>query len=347
MKKFTKFSLITALVLFSLGIGICIVSVAMGGGVGGLPIIYSHNEWGWRMDADTKADIKEDMKDARVDVQNAMADAKNSYRDARGDWDDAKDDWDNAWDDAKGALDEAQNEWDDAWADYDGQLREEIDTMIKDVDDEILLEDIKEDLDKDFVLDKETTYTGVRKLDIEVNAGSVQFIKGDPGDQIKVRYSRGDGELQISLKDTDTLDIEYRWRKKRVEKSEGRQIQIIIPEGYQFDEVEININAGLMIAEELKTNKLELEINAGMVLAEQVEATKLDADCKAGRISLDLNAAEMDYNYKVNANAGVVTLGEERYGSLHKAQKINNPGATGEMELECSAGEIAISFNQE
>lgn len=340
MKKFTKVCLIIAAVLLVFGTGITTLAAAMGGGVGRIPFFYAHNDWSW--------------KNGFYDVRKDTFEARNEWNDA---WDEAEDEWDEAWS-------KAELEWDDAW----GEAESDWDEAWGEMGDEIngIPEELSEDLKSTFVLEEELKFAGVTNLDIDVSAGSVQIITTEPGDQIVVQIGEGDGSYQVNLKDDHTLKLDYKWKKKISEKTDRRQIQIMVPRDYQFDKVEADIGAGIFAADNLLANELELDIKAGIILVEEGDVQNLEmdcsavdgryngiaekevsVDCSAGNISIHLNAKETDYDYELKSKAGTIKIGDSSYSALISEEKVRNQGSTGRMELDCSAGALEVSFEQE
>ena len=69
----------------------------------------------------------------------------------------------------------------------------------------------------------------------------------------------------------------------------------------------------------------------------------VEVECSMGNISLDLKNAYKDFDYEVKCSAGNIDLNGKKYTGLSKEEKIDND-AEHEMKLECSVGNVDVSF---
>lgn len=329
MKKFTKVCLIIAAVLVIIGTGAIVVGAAMGGGLRNLPVTYFYNG-GW--------------------FDNP--------------WNEVRDEWHDAWNEARGDVyevreefDEFKTEWDESWNELGEDWRGEI---------AAIPDEIKQDLEQDFVLEESYDYVDIRKLDIEISLGSVHVLTSEETDKIQVQIGSGAGDYHLETEDGDELKLKMTRRRNRPEVHvQGRPIKILVPEGYQFDSVEVQVNAGMFSAEELLARELEVDLKAGIAFIDQGEVEKLETDCAAGIVyyngsasrevsaecaagSMGINLSEEEtyYDYEISAAAGSITVGAKSYTGLGQKKRITNDASVGEMELKCSAGDLSVTFAQ-
>lgn len=167
--------------------------------------------------------------------------------------------------------------------------------------------------------------------------------------------------------------------------ADENEIRIRVPKGSRFDELDVETGASLMKISDIKVNKIDAEIGAGVLYlnnldieklsvevgAGQMEASgvtakdaelsvgvgecnfggtitgKLDAECSMGNMELALTGNETDHNYEIECGAGNVEIGSFSVSALASERTINNNAAS-EFDIECSMGNITITFeNQE
>ncbi|MDE5931578.1 MAG: DUF4097 domain-containing protein, partial [Lachnospiraceae bacterium] len=151
--------------------------------------------------------------------------------------------------------------------------------------------------------------------------------------------------------------------------------------GLEADEIDVDVDAGMAMIESLYGNEIEASANAGTLEIYEVMANKLSADvgagsisiqnlavedvqlnasagsltiegrigrnadieCGVGSISMTLQGAETDYDYRLECAMGEIDLDGEGYSGLNKERKIKN-GGKGTFEIECSMGSVEINF---
>lgn len=354
MKKFTKVCLIIAAVCMVIGIGLTAATGAMGVRLRDLPVITYGNHWrywdGWATDWDDWAADWED------------------------DWDDWAADWEDDWDD-----------WEHDFHDDMKDVKRETEEIRKEVHAEVssAMEDLHEEIasywEKPFDVIETTDFTGIRKLDVDTEVGGVQIIAvdadgqdGDLAESNNIRVKVGDADdekssYRVYVKDNGKLCVETRWKKRNQYNNtfeDGRRIQILVPGGYQFDDVDLEVNAGALEADEILARSLDAQMNAGSMLIRNGNVEELDSEvnagelsyqgtasrsvdgtCQAGSMELKLNGKQENYNYEVSAAAGAITIGDDSYAAL-KTREIRNTGASAEMELSCMAGSLAVTFTE-
>lgn len=326
MKKFTKICLIIAVICLILGVGITAMAGVNGARIRDLPHINLANDWGFY---------------AAHWLDND-------------DWYD--DDWnpDNWSDDAASGIQEAIENAADELTEY---WKDPFQTI------------------------KTQSFQNVKKLDLEANGCGVQFISFKPAaeeekNQIQIKVGEGNGSYKMYM-EGDELKIKSSFngdydrglftngRLSFDWKNESRRIQVFIPEGYQFDEVEISGKAALVDVDQLHAEKLDADMSAGILkiyngnvdnlegdlkvgdfLYEGDINRKADIDCKIGSVQLALNGKKTDYNYWLRASLGSVYLEKDEYTGLKK-RDIQNMDADKSLDLDCKLGEIMVTFKEQ
>ena len=139
-------------------------------------------------------------------------------------------------------------------------------------------------------------------------------------------------------------------------------ITVTIPENMAFNEIELNMKAGKLKADQIRTNNLEVNAGAGEVnildfQAEQAEfvcgagsvtasgdaGKKLEADCGVGELLMNLKGVKEDYNYDLECGIGEIRCADESYSGFGKDYTIDNHAAKN-MEIECGIGQITVKY---
>lgn len=211
--------------------------------------------------------------------------------------------------------------------------------------------------------------TGVHELDILESAVDQISVEGVQCDQIQCFTH--DGRLRI-------LDV---GKKKAGTELKDRRIRIIVPEGMQWTEVELEAAKTSVNAEVIRTQECDLTVDIGSIDVENLTAAEADleagmgnvsvknadignldvsadmgavtlegevlrnveADANMGAVILKLGQKEADFNYQMKASMGNIELDGKKYSGLDKEKMINNQ-ADQTMKLEASMGSIEITF---
>lgn len=343
MKKFTKGSLITALVLFILGCLICTVCGLLGGfrqiasgalnGVAGIPFgFYRYADGDYRF----------------------------------GFW---KDDWER-----EDAFWEKEN-WQKADANGTKQKLAVTADTLRSL--EIVLSDcnftIEESADEHVWLsvkgDTNKTYYRIEKdtlnkdtLFIE-NAGfhrdgnwrngpndtiSLYLPKNCAMDYVSVEMGAGYME-SVPLK-ADIMEVNVGAGVCEAKGFEAKTINLLVgagqieTAGLKADTAILEIGVGEIIVQGMDVKEL-MEVELGMGNAEIAGNVtgQLDAECSLGNLSIHLAGSEDDYGFEVDCDMGDVKIGSHHYSSL-SSSKSWNKDSKNQMEIDCDMGNITITF---
>lgn len=198
----------------------------------------------------------------------------------------------------------------------------------------------------------------VEELEIDLNYDEL-ILKTHTEDKVLVEVENDDSQNVTVKASSNKLKIESKKRKN------NRCVTVSYPVGKKFSKVEINVGAGSVDAEDaLYADELDVEIGAGEFVnkdsitvrsldvevgtgsAELTDVTtdKIDGECGIGSLYMSVLGQETDYNYKLECGIGDISIDGESYSGFAKEKKINNPGATGEIDLECGIGSIEVEF---
>lgn len=178
-------------------------------------------------------------------------------------------------------------------------------------------------------------------LDIEISAGILKIYYDDV-DEIEVEQN-GISNFKSQV-NGDTLQISG-GKKVSVNNSDG-SIIIVVPKGYVFEEVDMEIGAGQAEIDSLCAESLDIEVGAGQADFINLDVQYFNASAGAGQINAKLVGSESDYNYDVECGIGEIEIGESSFSGFAKDTYIENPGAKRELDIECGVGQIVISFQE-
>ncbi len=221
--------------------------------------------------------------------------------------------------------------------------------------------------------------SNLRKLDLKVNNGDLALVL-DPAateftlqvnglDQSILRTRADDGGLNVQLGPqgnqqghlfTATLTIPDTGVLQDLDVSLN-SADLDLPD-MTLDELEITLNAGDVQAGEISARSISLETNAGNIYAAACQADEVSLETNAGRIEaarvqpgreleVSSNAGEItasltgtasDYTLQAEVLAGSLTYDGTSYSSL--AQQLRQGTGAVEIDVECAAGQIDLSF---
>lgn len=219
----------------------------------------------------------------------------------------------------------------------------------------------------------------VKKL--VLNAGGCEFGIKESEDDCFWLEAEGVSRLQAYVKDQELHVTTTRSGKVTGSMIKSTKIILYVPEGYEFQNIEMELGAGLLKAEELQAQEIQVKAGAGEIILESLTAQKADlnvgmgditvknmnlgelvaeagmgnmelegslngdgqAKCSMGNITLKLDGAEEDFDYSISSAMGNVDLNGQKYSGLASAKDISN-GAEKKLEAECSMGNIDIRF---
>lgn len=225
---------------------------------------------------------------------------------------------------------------------------------------------------------------GIRELNVSLGAGICTISEKDEADGLIDLYVNGKGGFNFYIKDS-TLYVEgFKGNQLFNVNQLDNEMTLRIPRGMGFEEMDLEIGAGIMEIDNLKAkefdavigagelgiNKAEIidfsvEIGAGNLVAgdmhvrgadlevdlgncsyEGIIEQELDAECNMGSMDFLLKGKEKDYNYEIECSAGNVEINGWEFTALGTEKYVNN-GAAATFELTCSMGNITLDFVEE
>lgn len=225
------------------------------------------------------------------------------------------------------------------------------------------------------VLNQVERYEGIDTIKLEIRAGEVTIVEDAREDASDTSISIA--RYGIEGKNVYGYEIEQEGAEMKIKPGDGvkrllkgmkgehymERLEIHVPEGYVFREVEAEVLGGRFYADMLESNILDLEVKAGEAVIEDGSVSILKADCQAGSIvcmakvesgadveckagSVEFSLAEEQdqYDYWLQAKTGSIRFigeEEEEYSGLWNEKHMDhNTGRR--VKLETAAGEIIV-----
>ena len=182
-------------------------------------------------------------------------------------------------------------------------------------------------------------FSKAKRLEVDVDRGQVHIYEKEGISGIGINVQDEENATRYHM-DGNTLKVERESRTR----NGGPDIQIMVPVGYVFDEVSVDMGAAECRLDRITTAKLEIDTGVGLVSYTGTINGKAEVGTGVGDVTLSLTNAENDYNDKVECGVGSIQLGASHYSALSNDTYINNH-APYDMELECGVGSIAVSFS--
>ena len=198
----------------------------------------------------------------------------------------------------------------------------------------------------------EYEFTGINDFEIEVDASKV-IIQEYDGSIIKVSSN----SVTKIINENNTLIIEDNFNIFNLNK----KITIYIPINYQFNNVDINIDASDFEAENIYATDIEVSIDAGNFGAKKITSTNLNVEVDAGKATIDLLDCqnsyfdcdvddieammvgnEVDYSYDVSCDLGSVRIGNYKTDGLSDDYSFS--GGMKKISVNCDASDIDIKM---
>ena len=207
----------------------------------------------------------------------------------------------------------------------------------------------------DSISNSEYEFVGIKNLDIEVDGCKVNIQEYD-GSSIKVISSKS---IKI-VNENNALMIEDNFNIFNLNNS-NKKITVYIPINYQFNDVDISVDAGDFEAENIYARDIEISVDAGDFAAKKITTTNLnvevdagkatidlldclnsDFDCDVGDIDVMMVGSEADYSYDVSCDLGSVRIGNYKTDGLSDDYSFSS--GMKKISVNCDASDIDIKM---
>ena len=208
-----------------------------------------------------------------------------------------------------------------------------------------------------------TVHSDVRELDIDLGAREI-YLEEYEGDDIQVLVEADDKKVTVEQKGKE-LQIGMRTAMLQNDQNQ-RIVKVLIPQEYEFDEVDISVGAGECVMENLNAKIIDMETGAGSILGEgriqakesswdvsagsivlqELQSENTEIDCTAGSFEATFAGAKEDYYLEGDVGAGSFEVGGSSWDTLGKNISLGDKRAIKKIFSDCAAGSITIDFTK-
>lgn len=203
------------------------------------------------------------------------------------------------------------------------------------------------------------TFEDVTVLKADLAAGDIRYEEGGV-DKVTVRAEKND---RYHWKvEGGTLKIDSYHQNYMIHRNNRGRLIIQVPEGYNWDELHIDLSAGSFYADTISAGKADLEVKAGSLeidrgafgtLSAETAAGNIECrasvsgdvkmNCDAGKINVWLDGAEEDYALDVECSVGAVQVGDSYVAGLQVDKKTSSSNGR-RLKIRCNAGAVNVNF---
>ncbi len=136
-------------------------------------------------------------------------------------------------------------------------------------------------------------------------------------------------------------------------------------EGFEGDEITVLVGAGELLAGRVTAQRADFEVGAGHLCVDDLSISHeadltvnmgvceitgnitgdLDLECDMGEAILSLAGSQDDHSYEVDCGMGEVTIGSYSHSGL-ATERSWNTGKASEFDINCAMGNITITFDR-
>ncbi len=164
--------------------------------------------------------------------------------------------------------------------------------------------------------------------------------------------SMGAGYMDSIFLKAKDLKVELGAGLVEMEGSEGEKLSILVGAGELLADritagkADFEIGAGhLGIGELFVNGETDLEVSMGAAEIAGTIPGNLDVECDMGEIVMSLTGSEDDHSYDVECGMGNVTVGSYSHGGF-ASHKTWNTGKSSEFDINCNMGNIVVTFEE-
>lgn len=213
--------------------------------------------------------------------------------------------------------------------------------------------------------------------------GEVRRVEFASSDVSELEMDLLSMDCRMYVSDTDKIIVETSVSEKLLEikndkgelnidciskfgKNSGSSLVIYLPKDMYLNEFDLSVSGRMKIECPINASKVhlevggadftsessvladdfELEVGAGKAEFMYVDAKNISIENGAGKTSMGLTGQKEQYNVKMEIAAGNVSYGSESYSSLAQTFTNRPKDATKNIEIECAAGEVTVTFEK-
>lgn len=215
---------------------------------------------------------------------------------------------------------------------------------------------------------------------LELELGGCAFYLAPSNDNKFYVEGENAGTIQ-AYQENGVIYVKSTTTNKYWEQNGYSELLLYVPNGFQFDTVNIEVGAGTADIESISAANVTFKVGAGSIdvydvttdqLTARAGAGQIDmqnakcknadliaeagyicldgavqgnlkADSSVGNIELSLEGAVEDYNYEIQTSVGIISVDSMSLSGMDKTRSISH-GSDKTIDLKSSAGSIDVSF---
>lgn len=207
----------------------------------------------------------------------------------------------------------------------------------------------------------EKEFHDTKNMEINIDCGQLEIVEYE-GTTIKVEADKVGSNTIIEQKG-NTLVLEEKdsiFSISLFNRLYG-QMKIYVPQNYQFQSVELEVDTGEIIVSNLVAEYVDINADVGDFSAQNIKAGQLVADvdagnveiglldcydsefdCDVGNIDVTVVGSESDYSYETECDVGDITIGSYQVGGFDS--EYHKTGGSRRIKADCDAGNIEIKM---
>ncbi len=146
----------------------------------------------------------------------------------------------------------------------------------------------------------------------------------------EVKVEVGAGTIELDKMNANTLEASIGAGEMIIEQMDAQMFSA-------------KIGAGSLQTEDVSTVDAELDVSLGECIFEGSITGNLEAECDMGNLELTLNGKQEDHNYAIDCKAGNIDIENWNAAGFMADKEIDN-GVTSNFEISCNMGNITIEF---
>lgn len=242
----------------------------------------------------------------------------------------------------------------DAWEEYfDRYLSDELDDMV-DIDE---LDDWESTYGNNEMTENYLSFaydaTGIKDLEVDIDAAELIFKEGTDANQIVVNLYRGKEKYYEAEIEGDTLKIEYDIEHHHYYNNNPAKIVLEIPAGTAFEKLDFDIGAAAVNFDikDVTCQKLDLDVGAGTIVADGFIVTeKMEVSIGAGNAEIKGGTYQ---NIDIECGVGEFSMKGTLKGNLDVDCgmgsidiKLSGNETDYNYKLSCSVGSIVVNGSE-
>lgn len=165
----------------------------------------------------------------------------------------------------------------------------------------------------------------------------------------KFKLEIGGGKLDSIMLTASEIEIEIGGGKITLDGLNAEEVELSVGAGsvdlasLEAKEAELETGAGNLKVRNMDVSELVVDVGAGNADLEGKIAEKAEIDCGMGSMNLLLEGDESDYDYNLDCAVGKIEVGNNRFSGLASERYISN-GSGRLINIDCAVGTVKVDF---